>query len=70
MGRLLAEGPLVQEFNRDLSIAVIKLHASHNRRDRGHQLQEAELKPGVRDEQGITILEVCISQSFFVGGGG
>jgi tRNA (guanine26-N2/guanine27-N2)-dimethyltransferase len=50
----------VQEFNRDLSIAVIKLHARQLRRTReGAEEEEAtELKPGVKDEQGITILEV------------
>jgi tRNA (guanine26-N2/guanine27-N2)-dimethyltransferase len=46
----------VQEFNRDLSIAVIKLHARQQRRTR--EGAEEELKPGVKDEQGITILEV------------
>ncbi len=50
----------VQEFNRDLSIAVIKLHARQLRRTReGAEEEEAtKLKPGVKDEQGITILEV------------
>jgi hypothetical protein len=50
----------VQEFNRDLSIAVIKLHAKQLRRAREGAEEEAatELKPGVKDEQGITILEV------------
>ena len=48
----------VQEFNRDLSIAVIKLHASQQRRAQQGR-QDAELnQPGVKDEQGITILEV------------
>ncbi len=50
----------VQEFNRDLSIAVIRLHARQLRRAREGAEEEAatELKPGVKDEQGITILEV------------
>ncbi len=47
----------VQEFNRDLSIAVIKLHARQLRRARDEEAA-TELKPGVKDEQGITILEV------------
>jgi hypothetical protein len=47
----------VQEFNRDLSIAVIKLHARQLRRTREEEAA-TELKPGVKDEQGITILEV------------
>jgi tRNA (guanine26-N2/guanine27-N2)-dimethyltransferase len=51
----------VQEFNRDLSIAVIKLQAKQQRRARVEE--SVDLKPGVKDEQGITVLEVLDSSA-------